>query len=93
MKSQDGLVHDPGQEEDLVDLGLFGYPAELVLEGTSDLGFEETLLLLGCGCHHLQCIKNPFGMSSRETLIVRRVYKTSCRSGTGRGAGETPASQ
>src|SRR3954469_1069850 len=41
VQSQDRLIHHAGEQEDLIDLLLLGHPAELVLEGHGDRGFEE----------------------------------------------------
>src|SRR3954451_11633373 len=51
VQSQNRLIHHPCKREDLIDLVLLGHPAQLVLEGNGDLGFEETLLLFGSCCH------------------------------------------
>src|SRR5512135_1914299 len=51
------LVPHPGQQEDLLDLRGGGHPAQLVVQGHSDLGLQQPLLLLR-GCHiKIYCLK------------------------------------
>ena len=58
VQSQNRFVHHAGEQKDLIDLLLLGHPAELVLEGHGDLGFEEALLLVG-SCSQREIVSEP----------------------------------
>jgi hypothetical protein len=49
VQAQDGLIHHPGQEKDLLDLLCLRDSSQLIIEGNGDLGFEQPFLLFGFG--------------------------------------------
>ena len=58
---------------------------------TAILALRRRFFCSGWGCHHFHCIINSLPMSRYETLIMRRVYNTSCRSLNRSGdPGKTP---
>src|SRR5829696_8563897 len=87
MQSQDRLIHHSGEQEDLVDLLLFGNPAQLVLEGNGDLGFEQASLLVMTYHNPILLYQNPCLLSISDTLILRWDFDTSSAARPGRREG------
>src|SRR5512146_3089852 len=68
VQAQHGLVHHPGEQEDLLDLLGSWDAAQLVVQDHGDLRLEEPLLLVG-GCHMRSLSQNSTTKSRSKMKI------------------------
>jgi hypothetical protein len=81
VQAQDCFIHDPGQMKDRVDLVLRWHTLVLILQGNSDLGFEEFFLFVRL-LHYIFSVSKPVSKVKEENHsreIWGLLFRWNCR--------------